>query len=428
MRVLPCVAWSGCWRTVPSLVDVREPAAKAAGSFDRTCTPEETLAHEGAIRARYGITRIAEITHLDRIGIPVFSAIVPDSYESISVYNGKGITPAAARAGALMEAAERQALFASCLPVRTLAAEHLDDAMRSLVRAPGSVAVVEGYDLLAERAIDVPAKTSSSNGLASGNNQIEAIYHALCELIERHVWSVAHAIAHERPRALIARFAGGRVALPNFIDDPVATEYAVPTGSPDVDALLDRIAAAGLAVRLRAVELRPLPILFIATISGDEGGASRSHSGFGCSLSPRHAAMRAMTEAAQGRLADIHAVREDLVHAVGDGDDRHRRRTAVPSGTWYFDAPARASSLDRVTDRASGDVATDVDTVLRALRAAGFRRAAIVDVSPPDLPIAVVRAVVPGLESSIVDGTIGPLIARILDVSCDLDTMDSIIR
>ena len=40
-----------------------------------------------------GITRVADITDLDRIGIPVFSCIRPTADDgAITVYNGKGAT------------------------------------------------------------------------------------------------------------------------------------------------------------------------------------------------------------------------------------------------------------------------------------------------------------------------------------------------
>ncbi len=59
--------------------------------------------------ATAGITRVADITDLDRIGIPVFSSIRPTAEGgAISVYNGrKGATPAEARVSAMMEGIER---------------------------------------------------------------------------------------------------------------------------------------------------------------------------------------------------------------------------------------------------------------------------------------------------------------------------------
>src|SRR5512142_3393760 len=54
---------------------------------------------------RAGITRIAEITGLDTLGIPVFAAIRPMG-KSLSTQQGKGVTAEAARGSALMESLE----------------------------------------------------------------------------------------------------------------------------------------------------------------------------------------------------------------------------------------------------------------------------------------------------------------------------------
>jgi ribosomal protein S12 methylthiotransferase accessory factor len=52
-----------------------------------------------------GITRVADITGLDTIGIPVVLAYRPNS-RSIVVAQGKGLTLAASRASAVMESIE----------------------------------------------------------------------------------------------------------------------------------------------------------------------------------------------------------------------------------------------------------------------------------------------------------------------------------
>jgi len=55
--------------------------------------------------SRMGITRLGNITGLDRIGIPVAVAVRPNS-RSVSVSQGKGLELAQAMASALMEACE----------------------------------------------------------------------------------------------------------------------------------------------------------------------------------------------------------------------------------------------------------------------------------------------------------------------------------
>ena len=74
----------------------------------RTVSPEETLARVEKLLPAAGITRVADITNLDRIGIPVFSSIRPTAgLGAVSVYNGKGATPAEAKVSAMMEGIER---------------------------------------------------------------------------------------------------------------------------------------------------------------------------------------------------------------------------------------------------------------------------------------------------------------------------------
>src|ERR1700737_3090477 len=84
--------------------------------IERSLPATETLASVAAVAGSLGVTRLADITGLDRVGIPVYSAVVPNSDDVLSVYNGKGTRPVDAKAGALMEAVERQTALNTRLP------------------------------------------------------------------------------------------------------------------------------------------------------------------------------------------------------------------------------------------------------------------------------------------------------------------------
>src|SRR6478736_5643799 len=71
----------------------------------RRLAPAATLAAIRPIAETCGVTRLADITGLDTIGIPVFQAIRPLA-RSLSVSQGKGVTRVAARVSALMESIE----------------------------------------------------------------------------------------------------------------------------------------------------------------------------------------------------------------------------------------------------------------------------------------------------------------------------------
>jgi ribosomal protein S12 methylthiotransferase accessory factor len=186
----------------------------------RTIPPAETIRRVTPLLDAIGVTRVAEVTGLDRVGIPNFTAVRPRELgEGISYYNGKGLTRLAAHAGALMEAFERQAAEFCDLPV--FYGTFDDVRQRGAAVDPTEIIVprstdyrpdmrlewVEGYDILAETPTWLPLNTvvcpyepppgrinlwySSSNGLASGNTMEEALCHALCEIIERDAAAVA---------------------------------------------------------------------------------------------------------------------------------------------------------------------------------------------------------------------------------------------
>src|SRR4051812_24003909 len=71
----------------------------------RLIAPEETVAWIRSFMPMMGITRIANVTGLDSIGIPVVMVCRPNS-RSLAVSQGKGLGLAAAKASGLMESVE----------------------------------------------------------------------------------------------------------------------------------------------------------------------------------------------------------------------------------------------------------------------------------------------------------------------------------
>ena len=160
-----------------------------------------------------GITRVANVTGLDAVGVPVVMVCRPNS-RSVAVSQGKGIDLASARASGLMEAAELYHAETITLPLRLATYEELryqynvveiDELPRdSDSRFHPNLRLLwcEGRDLLNEENVFVPYEmvhtnyttplpdghgcfTATSNGLASGNATIEAISHGICEVMER---------------------------------------------------------------------------------------------------------------------------------------------------------------------------------------------------------------------------------------------------
>ncbi len=86
-----------------SPVDAAAPETRKGAGPDmaRMVPPALTLERARPLAAKIGVTRLANLTGLDRIGIPVIDAIRPNS-RSYSVAQGKGITLEAAKVSGVM--------------------------------------------------------------------------------------------------------------------------------------------------------------------------------------------------------------------------------------------------------------------------------------------------------------------------------------
>src|SRR3546814_13206270 len=80
-----------------------------------------------------GITRAADITGLDRLGIPTWCAVRPGALQT-QISNGKGLTHAAAKASALMEAIEH--FHAETIAVERVRASHDEMRRRGMTCVP----------------------------------------------------------------------------------------------------------------------------------------------------------------------------------------------------------------------------------------------------------------------------------------------------
>src|SRR5690348_6357711 len=172
------------------------PVRLAAGTL-RAATIDATWRRFSPAARRAGITRLADLTGLDTLGIPVYSAIRPLG-RSLSTQQGKGLTAEAARVSALMESLETWTAEQARGPVRgsyrALRARRRVVDVRRLPRPRGRLDLdaswrwIEGFELVAGEPILVPEQAVtldttftrapvfdiSSNGLASGNALVEA--------------------------------------------------------------------------------------------------------------------------------------------------------------------------------------------------------------------------------------------------------------
>jgi ribosomal protein S12 methylthiotransferase accessory factor len=382
----------------------------------RTRSPAETLLDYAPLMETMGITRLANVTGLDTIGLPVYVAIRPTS-RALATSQGKGADPDAAKASALMESIEcwhaeridRPLRQESYLALRRQA--HVLDVTRIDRRAGSTLKLelpllwIEGWDLLCDAPVWVPFEAvsanfvhggrspatffQSTNGLASGNHMLEAIVHALCEVIERDAVTLWFLEGEAQQKAQ-------QVDL-STVTDP----YCVN--------MLTLLARAGVFCAVWDITSDTGVPTYAATILEGEDRprwrAMGAFSGYGCHLAPEVAFARAVSEAVQSRLTMISGSRDDLFprHYVGcsNEDDRQKMLRA-------FSTPAPTSRFDTRRSLVASTFEEDVATLLSALRAIGVTQAAVVDLSRPDVGIPVVKVVVPGLEGLILASAYHP--------------------
>ena len=370
------------------------------GWTERSCTPKETLERIEKFVPEAGITRVADITDLDRIGIPVYSCIRPTAADgAISVYNGKGGTPEEARVAGIMEGIERYSAEAiprdiantpySCIRRTETALDPIDLVLPSSTNPDLDIPWVEGFDITNDESVKVPLCAvihpnplsyptlfrTSSNGIASGNTLEEAIFYALTEVIERDAWSLVEATRNTGPK---------------LTDLP-----------PRAAEMLAKFTAVGIEVTLRDIT-SDVGIPTIAAVSDDiELKDPRLLTiGMGTHTNPEIAMIRALSEVAQSRATQIHGAREDATLAEFRemmGYDRVKRMNAY----WFKGDEYR--SAKELPNIATDDFKTDIELIVKNLAAVGLDRVIVFDLTDPVLQIPVVRVVVPGLECYTID-------------------------
>jgi ribosomal protein S12 methylthiotransferase accessory factor len=384
-------------------------AGQRVGGAIRERPVEETLRRLKPRLREFGITRIADVTGLDTIGIPVFTVVRPMA-RSLSVSQGKGVTPEFALASGIMESIEvfhaeqRRPSAAMCSMAECMRDPAFVSPYSVPMRADANVsgntpiAWVDGENLFGKTQTRVPAELfdldfsrrdalplflASSNGLASGNSRAEATLHGLCEVIERDqisFWQVE--------RDWLNLTVDRRVSIES-IDDPVC------------HALIDRCLAAGLEIFIWHISINIDIPVFACTIADRDGNTPYPQytSGHGAHPIASIALSRAITEAAQSRLTHISGLREDMTWARYRDEflcDTGKNRTFLEK----ISRQPQAVDFRTIGDAAaqeSPDVATLLNHIMERLRQADLANAIVVDLAEND-HFSVVYVCVPDLE------------------------------
>ena len=369
----------------------------------RTVPPVETITRVHPLMRQMGITRVANVTGLDRIGIPVVMVCRPNS-RSIAVAQGKGLDLDAAKASGLMEAvesyhAERINQSLKLNSYNDLSHSHPLADVDALPRLAGSnfhpnlrILWIEGRDLPANAPTWLPYEVvhanytvplptgsgcfvASTNGLASGNHQLEAIVHGIAEVIERDSTSLWNQME-------ISRQSRTRIDL-KTIDDDTCHD------------VLDKLERAELSVAVWDTTTDLGIPAFYCLITDNQSDLAHSGEGAGCHPARHIALLRALTEAVQVRTTYITGARDDLLPTeyTESGIVQKLRRARK-----LMNAQGPTRDYRSVPMQDFRTFEDDLCWILERLRAIGIEQVIAVDLTKAEFGLPVVRIVIPGLE------------------------------
>ena len=410
---------------------------KLRGKLSSRIKPvEETIKTILPVSSNIGITRLADITNMDILGIPNYSAVLPGTEDYIWVYSGKGPTRMDAKASALMESIERYSSLPSGNRNKMIQGSYKELSKVSKMLHPSNVIepmileydddmimdFLSGYDLVNNERILVPAPLAlfryspkppainpfayhHTNGLASGNVLEEAICHSLCELIERDATSLAELNASALPYNFLRTMTKYLSDNGLKIDPIDGTEFVDDDSKyPDVDIsnidfkpisnLVKKFNDAKISLIIKDIT-SPIGVptfnaSSIEWITEDYGYLAEGH---GTHPDARIALLRAITEVSQTRAANIQGARDDL-RKISYGNSNSNEKK-----TWQFMKSRNTIKFLDIESFINDDILDDINFILSRLVSNGLNQVIVVDLTNPQIMIPVVRTIVPGLET-----------------------------
>lgn len=386
-------------------IAVREPPAPNGidGGW-RARSAEQTLEWLAPIARQVGVTRVGNITGLDRIGVPVWLAVRPLS-RALTTSQGKGLTHAAAKVGALMESVEtwHAEHYAGSLVYESalrLAGQRRIVSLDALPRVAGGILaqdepmlwvsgtlLSDGEEMLVPwECVSLNTTTTrtqrrtfimSSNGLAGGNTADEAVLQAVQELVERHC------IAAWR-RLDAASVKAGQIDSLSITDNELSS-LLLQLQPHVLVGLWDMSVIPGIPA---------YACLLVDRHFGPGKAAIGACSGYGVDCVPVVAAKKAVLEAIQSRATLIAGSRDDI-----DVEEQAqcRNQNLLERMIEEIESPPPTRALPLGPTQAL-DTQQRLRHVLGALGAQGIDQIIKVDLSKLELGVPVVKLVAPQLE------------------------------
>lgn len=376
----------------------------------RTRSAEESLILASTIAEDMGVTRVTDITWLDKIGMPVYAGIRPFAVKgSLNVHNGKGIRPNEAKIGAYMESIEFS--LAEGLKhqqeIKKYSLQEIQDSLpQGLAFASfgaklgvtftpdEEIYCVQATDIISGQKGLIPAELvfhpvnlagqrslyggTTTNGLCSGNTKLEAVIHGVCEVLERDVKSF------------------------DIINDSSCL-VDINTEPETIKALRKKIESAGLILSLRKTPNEfNLPYYSAFVLEPDNQSPISVADGYGLHPVAEIAATRAITEAAQSRLTHIHGGRDDIVKRIHFYQQNPHFDEEIIMNNIRRKILNRSKMTPFIASDEESYVPESVEALWQYIKhkmaSAGFQHCFVYELSPEDFPFSVFRVVIPKTE------------------------------
>ena len=377
----------------------------------RVIAPRETIEINQDKLKKAGITRIADITDLDRIGLPIYTAIRPTAEEgAISIYGGKGISKDHAKASAMMEGFERYSAERQDSDETIIATpneigrygDYIDPKSLNLPKdfekkdiSDINLEWSKSKDIISGNEYYIPTNAifhpyasdsnaeslfkSNTNGLASGNILDEAILHGMLEVIERDAWSIFE-LTHKNYAQIDI--------------ESIESELIID--------IIDKFESEGIKIKLMDftadIKIPTIAASADDTITKDAGLLTL---GMGTHLDPEVAILRALTEVAQSRATQINGAREDTVRADFAREAGYERMKRI--NKYYFKDDEEKISLSDIENKSTSSITKDIEIVKNELTANDIEKILYVDLTRPEIDVSVVRVVIPEMEVYTID-------------------------
>lgn len=323
----------------------RESYLNLGGTF-RSVTSANTIARLKPLLRSLGITRVANVTGLDCIDIPVAVCIRPNS-KHLAVSQGKGLSWELAWISAVMESIEGYHAENAKAPIvegtystlkkhyPLISPQYFLQGLFKIPRSEDwSMGWSEAEDIVSDKIVLIPHALScldstithpeysffnvSSNGLAAGNTLDEAKCHALYEIIERD------ALYHWAKLS---------------VEERLATQIKLDSITSALNKeLIAKILAVQQFIKIWEITSKlGIPTYHCVIVDTDPLRNLGLFSGTGTHLNKEVALSRAITEAAQSRLTLISGSRDDVFN-----DHYHKKATfqypnKIPEGMRNFE-------------------------------------------------------------------------------------------